>query len=78
MYSALMTTLTVTLPDIPSHKVREHAKREGFRSPEAWMQFLLTQHLILEESPRMKGREIIARMQKTGRYSKSFLRELQK
>ena len=74
----IMTTLTITLPDISSQTIQERAKTEGFKNPEEWMRFLLTRHIILEESPCMKGREIIARMQKTGRYSKSFLRELQK
>lgn len=73
-----MTTLTITLPDVPSQKIRERAKREGFRNPEEWMRFLVTRHLILEESPRIKAHEIINNMQKTGLYRKSFLRELEK
>lgn len=41
-----MTPLTITLPDILSQKIRERAKREGFRNPEEWAKFLVERRII--------------------------------
>lgn len=41
-----MTTLTITLPDVSSQKIRERAKTEGFRNPEEWAKFLIERRII--------------------------------
>lgn len=46
LYTTFMTTLTITLPDIPAQKIRDRAKTEGFRNPEEWAKFLVERRMI--------------------------------
>lgn len=56
LYAIFMTTLTITLPDVPSQKIRERAKTEGFRSPEEWAKFLVERRMI--DSPKQQEETI--------------------
>lgn len=53
LYAILMTTLTITLPDVPSQKRRERAKIEGFENPNEWARFLVERRII--DSRKKKG-----------------------
>lgn len=73
-----MTLLTILLPPQELKKVRAQAKSEGFKTPSAWVQFLIERQLLLEESPNLPPRKIVSEMKKTSLYRKRFLSELQK
>lgn len=73
-----MPTLTITLPAQQLEKAKEQARHEGFKNPNSWLQFLISNRLILEESPRLKPSEIILEMRKTGLYKTGFLSDLKK
>ena len=73
-----MPTLNITIPNKDFHKVKEYARREGFKNPTEWAEFLVKKNIELEESPRLKSSEIIRDMKKTGLYHDTFLGKLKK
>lgn len=77
-YHTNMPTLSINIPQRNLIKIRARARREGFRGPNEWVQFLLEKNLSLEESPKLKPSKIISEMKKTGLYQTRFLNELKK
>ena len=73
-----MSSLTITLPPKQSQKAKEQAKKEGFKNPALWLQFLVEKQTGFEESPKVNPARIISGMKKTGLYKDSFLSELKK
>lgn len=73
-----MPTLNITLPQSDLAKAKEQARREGFHSPAAWVQFLVERRVRLEESPKLKPSIVISEMRKTRLYKDRFLKELEK
>ena len=73
-----MPILNIILPQKDLIKAKEQARREGFHSPAAWVQFLIEKRVHLEESPKLKPAAVISEMQKTGLYKERFLRALGK
>ncbi|MDP3769770.1 MAG: hypothetical protein U1A23_03640 [Candidatus Sungbacteria bacterium] len=73
-----MPTLTIKIPQEEYKKIKDQARREGYKNPSAWAQSLVKKTACMEESPSMKSERIIVEMQKTGRYKSGFLRGLKK
>ena len=73
-----MPTLTINLQPKQYKKIKEAARREGFKTPAEWTRFLVEKNMSFEDSPRLKPSKIISEMEKTGVYKGEFLRELKK
>lgn len=73
-----MPLLTIEIPKKSLRQIRTRARQEGFKEPAAWVKLLMERQLELTESPKMAPPKIIAEMQKTNRYRKTFLRGLKR
>ena len=73
-----MPTLTIALPPKQYKKLKEAARREGFKDPADWTRFLVEKNMNFQNSPRLQPTKIISEMEKTGIYQERFLHELKK
>ena len=73
-----MPILTINLQSKQYKKIKEVARREGFKTPAEWTRFLVEKNMSFEDSPRLKPSKVISEMEKTGVYKGEFLRELKK
>jgi len=73
-----MPILTINLQPKQYRKIKEAARREGFKTAAEWAHFLVEKNISLGNSPRLKPTQIILEMKKTGLYQEQFLLELKK
>ena len=73
-----MPTLTINLQPKQYKKIKEAARREGFKTPAEWTRSLVEKNINFEDSPKLKPSKVISEMEKTGLYKREFLHELKK
>ena len=72
------TTINIQLRKKEAQSLSKFAKRQGFSSNSQLILYALKMitGIELTESPKLNAKEIIKRMQKTGKYKNEFLKEM--